>query len=658
LLLSAVTAALGAGRRLLDQSWPARYGAALIFTAGAVGFKLLFLDRISLESPFLILPVAVVLAAWAGGLGPSLLATAVCAVAADWFWLEPRFALLTGSPDEAVRLVLFGVEGVLIGLIATRPDGPRAGGEGRPPGPGAGQPWLAASERRHRRLLDGVRDFAVFLLDADGRVATWNAGAERVLGYPEAEALGRPYAAFAPAAGAGGGRPEDELRAAAERGRSEHTGWRERRDGSRFWAEAIVTAWRDDAGRVGYSVVLRDVTARREAEGILREREQALRHAQRMEAVGRLAGGVAHDFNNLLTVILGNLDLVLEGQVPADATRGLLEDVRRAGQRAANLTRQLLSFSRRQPIAPRRLDLNAVVADLESILRRVIGEHIVLVIDPRPGLGPVFADPGQVEQVLMNLCVNARDAMPKGGTLTVSTAEEEVGPSRVPADAEGVPGRYIVLTVADTGCGMDAETRARLFEPFFTTKEVGKGTGLGLATVYGIVRLAGGWVTVDSRPEEGATFRVYLPRAEGPAEVPRDQSPAARPRGAETLLLVEDEPALRDLAKRVLEGRGYTVLAAPDGEAGLRAARIFSGPIDLLVTDLVMPRMNGRQLAKELKVERPGIRVLFMSGYTDSVLGGLGSFDPGDELLDKPFLPDQLASTVREVLDRGRPESP
>jgi CheY-like chemotaxis protein len=253
--------------------------------------------------------------------------------------------------------------------------------------------------------------------------------------------------------------------------------------------------------------------------------------------------------------------------------------------------------------------------------------------------------------------VNARDAMPKGGTLTVATGEADVPAGRVPADADGVPGKYVVLTVADTGVGMDEETRARAFEPFFTTKEVGQGTGLGLATVYGIARAAGGWVTVDSKPGAGAKFRVYLPLAaaapDGAAAAP--PAAAARPGGAETVLLVEDEPAVRELARRVLEGRGYTVLAAPDGAAALEAARIFSGPIHLLVTDLVMPRVNGLQLSRRLTAERPGLRVLYISGYTDSVLGGLGSFEAGEDLLDKPFTPDQLAAKVREMLD-GAPQ--
>jgi signal transduction histidine kinase/ActR/RegA family two-component response regulator len=373
----------------------------------------------------------------------------------------------------------------------------------------------------------------------------------------------------------------------------------------------------------------------------------------KLEAVGRLAGGIAHDFNNLLTVILGNLDLILEHAAPPEMHEGLLEDVRAAGRRAAVLTRQLLAFSRREPAAPRRIDLNAVVTDLQSMLRRVIAEHITLTTDLRPDLGPVLADPGQIEQVVLNLVVNARDAMPKGGTLAICTDEKDVPTRELPADADGPSGRYVILLVSDTGCGMDAATQARIFEPFFTTKEVGKGTGLGLATVYGNVKQAKGWVAVESKPGAGSTFRAYLPRALGSAEVTPEANGYARPRtGTETILLVEDEPPLRDLAKRALEGAGYTVLACPDGKAAVEAARRFSGPIDLVVTDLVMPAMNGRQLAAMLMAERPGLPVLLMSGYSESIVANLSGMLPEEEMLDKPFVPDDLTRKVREMLDR------
>jgi CheY-like chemotaxis protein len=313
----------------------------------------------------------------------------------------------------------------------------------------------------------------------------------------------------------------------------------------------------------------------------------------------------------------------------------------------------LLSFSRRQPVEPKRIDVNAIVADMGSLLRRTIAEHIRLVTDLEPGLGSVLADPGQLEQVVLNLAVNAKDAMPQGGTLTIRTNEVGLAAADLPADADGPPGRYVVLSVTDTGHGMDDATKARIFEPFFTTKEVGKGTGLGLATVYGIIKQANGWVSVDSRPGGGATFRVYLPRTAGQAEeAPGPQSPAAASRGSETILLVEDESAVRDLAKRTLEAAGYTVLTCPDGKTAEEASRRYTGTIDLLVTDLIMPFVNGRQLAKTLIRERPGLRVLFMSGYSESVVAGLGPSQSEEELLDKPFVPGDLTRRVRKLLDK------
>ncbi len=637
--LSGAAAALGIDRTARDRAWPARYGAALVIVAAALGLNLFAFGSLSHPHPFTLLYAAVAVAAWAGGLGPALVATAVAAVAADWFWMRPR---PPGPADHTARLLLFAAEGAAIALACGRLQPALAAARRR-------RDEEAAAARRSRQLLAAVRDYAVFQLDPDGRVAVWNAGAARIFGLAEADALGRPFADFATAVDREMGRAAAELREAAEAGRSERAGWRRRADGSRFWAESVVTA---EADKAGFAVVVRDASARRQAEEAVRQSDEKLRQAQRLEAVGRLAGGIAHDFNNLLTVILGNLDLILEHGAAPELTRSLLEDVRAAGQRAAVLTRQLLSFSRREATAPRRVDVNAVVADMGAMLRRVIAEHITLATDLRPGVGPVLVDQGQLEQVVLNLVVNARDAMPKGGTLTLRTAEADVPAGELPADAEGPPGRYVVLTVADTGVGMDEATQARIFEPFFTTKEVGKGTGLGLATVYGNVKQARGWVAVDSRPGEGATFRVFLPRAAGAAEAAKPAAAGPRPTGSETVLLVEDEPALRDMAKRVLEGAGYMVLACPDGRAGMEASRRYSGPIDLLITDLVMPVVNGRQLAAALKQERSGLRVLFVSGYTESIVANLGGLEMGEELLDKPFVPDDLTRKVREMLDR------
>jgi PAS domain S-box-containing protein len=631
-----------ATRGFIDLSVPPRsgwlvgYGLALLVLAAALGLKVAFLDSLSRSQPYVLFYAAVAVAAWFGGWGPSLVVTLLATLSVEVFWSQPPDNPAAVSA-AVTRRELFIIEAFLIGLICARlrvlagVDGPRPPAE------------------RYKHLLEAIRDYAVFQLDKNGRVTTWTATAARILACTESEAVGRPYEDFFTPEDRAAGAPATELREADTAGRCERTGWRVRCDGTKFWGEVVITCGGDGPG---YAVVLRDASAKHQAEETVRQTDEQTRQAQRLEAVGRLAGGIAHDFNNLLTIILGNLDLILEHGAPAESHAGLLEDVRGAGKRAAVLTRQLLAFSRREQTVPQRIDLNSVVSDMGSMLRRVIAEHITLTTELRPGLGPVLADPGQIEQVVLNLVVNARDAMPKGGTLTIRTAERDVVGRELPADAESLPGRYVVLAVSDTGHGMDADTKARIFEPFFTTKDVGKGTGLGLATVYGIVKQAKGWVSVDSRPGAGATFRVFLPRAEGEAESASHSADAPTRGGTETVLLVEDEQALKDLAKRALESAGYTVLACVDGRAAIEASRHYTGPIDLLVTDLVMPLMNGRHLAALLRQERPAMKVMLMSGYTDSILVNLSGPVPGEEMLDKPFVPSELTRKVRDMLDR------
>ena len=371
-----------------------------------------------------------------------------------------------------------------------------------------------------------------------------------------------------------------------------------------------------------------------------------------MEAVGQLAGGVAHDFNNLLTVILGYSDVLAAKLDPGSLALEELDEIRSAGERAASLTRQLLAFSRQQVLERKVIDVNDLIANIEKMLRRLIGEDIELVTVPDPALRRVFADSGQLEQVIMNLAVNARDAMPRGGKLTLETANVELDQAYARAHATVRPGSYVMIAVSDTGVGMNAETLTRIFEPFFTTKERGKGTGLGLATVYGIVKQSGGYVWVYSEAERGTTFKIYLPPAEQGAEV--EEATAALPpvRGSETVLLVEDEESVRTLSRTILESYGYSVLEAGSGLEALEMVRERGGSIDLLLTDVVMPSMGGADLVTRLQVLRPGIRVLYMSGYTDDTVVRHAHLKQGRVFLQKPFTPETLVRKVREALGR------
>jgi PAS domain S-box-containing protein len=387
-----------------------------------------------------------------------------------------------------------------------------------------------------------------------------------------------------------------------------------------------------------------------------RHTEDMLQRSRQLEAVGGLAAGIAHDFNNVLGVITGHSELAQRQLPPEHALQSRLEQILKAAARAAALTRQLLAFSRKQVMQPRTLDLNAVVGDLGNMLRRVLGEDVDLVIETAPALGAVKADPTQLEQVLMNLAINARDAMPRGGHLRIETANAEFDGRYVATHPPAQPGRYVMLAVSDTGTGMDAETQQRIFEPFFTTKPPGEGTGLGLSTVYGIVKQSGGYIWVYSEPGRGTTFKIYLPCVDESVEPTAAAAASApSPRGDETVLLVEDTDDLRELIREVLEGKGYTVLVAADGKRALALAREHKGPIHLVLTDVVMPGLGGTDLAKELALAEPGIRVLYMSGYTNGVISKHGVAGLGVSLLEKPFTTERLAQAVREALSRGGP---
>ena len=397
----------------------------------------------------------------------------------------------------------------------------------------------------------------------------------------------------------------------------------------------------------------RDITARKRAEEEREKLEKQLRMSQKMEAIGSLAGGVAHDFNNLLSVILSYTGFVEDGLREGDPVKDDLLEVKKAAERAVALTHQLLAFSRKQDLQPMPLNLNQIAAGVEKMLRRILGEDIDLVLVLVPDLGLTLADPSQIEQVLMNLVVNARDAMPEGGKLTIETANVEIDEDYAARYAAMEPGPYVLLTVTDTGCGMDVQTKARLYEPFFTTKEKGKGTGLGLSTVYGIVKQSGGYIWVYSEPGQGTTFRVYLPR-EFLATMATAIKPSTLPRraaGTETILVVEDELALRKVATRILDAAGYTVLTAADGDEALLTCAQHAGDIHLLLTDMVMPRMSGSLLAQQLFKTLPTLKVLYMSGYTYNAIGHHGVLDAGTHFIAKPFTATDLTRKVRAVLD-------
>jgi PAS domain S-box-containing protein len=513
--------------------------------------------------------------------------------------------------------------------------------------------------------VNGIADHAMVLLQRDGAIGAWNGGAERMFGYPEKVIVGRNVDVL---------HPDDDpaeplLAEAAAYGKVETRGRRTRADGTLFDAEVIIAAvYADDGTLRGFAMVVHDIT-RQQAETARREAfEEQVRQSQRLESIGQLAGGVAHDFNNLLSVVLGSVTLlegtlrdVLAGSEARDQVLADLRQIEEAARRGAALTRQLLTFSRRDVVAPQVLDVDEVVENVSEMLRRTIGEHISLRFET--GDTPrwrVLIDRGQLEQVLVNLAVNARDAMPEGGSLSIETRNEELDEAFLQPEARMTPGPYVVLVVSDTGIGMEPEVAARAFEPFFTTKPAGSGTGLGLATIYGIVTGSGGVVRLYSEPSLGTTVKVYLPATS--AEVTTLGVSASEPevrarQGNETVLVVEDEPAVRELARRLLVEAGYDVLVASNGRDALEAFDARGGNVDLVLTDLIMPGMSGRELAHRLRARRPNVNVLYMSGYTAGLLGEQAFLDEGEDLVEKPFTRALLLRKVDAVLDRGVTES-
>jgi two-component system cell cycle sensor histidine kinase/response regulator CckA len=502
-------------------------------------------------------------------------------------------------------------------------------------------------EAERIRLTAAIEQSAdsIIITDPTGAIEYVNPAFEALTGYARSEVLGQnPRILKSDKQNADFYRDMWERLTRGEVWRSHFVN--RRKDGTLYEQQASISAVVDDAGKiVNYVGVARDITRERSLEAQLSQ-------AQRMESVGRLAGGVAHDFNNLLTVIMGSAQMLVEALGPDDPARVDVTDILGASGRAAALTRQLLAFSRRQVLEPQVVDLNGVVSGMSTMLRRLIGEDIELKTALDQQLDAVYADPGQLEQVIMNLAVNARDAMPEGGTLIIETANVELDEGAAERHVDAAPGRYVRLTMTDTGTGMADETKAHLFEPFYTTKERGRGTGLGLATVHGIIRQSGGHIWVYSEPGEGTSFQIHLPcAASGAAARPSGPSAAPAAGGTETILVAEDERAVGDLIERTLQARGYTVLMSRRGDEALKVAASHEGTIALLVTDVVMPGMGGRALAQQLEATRPDMRVLFISGYTDNAIVHQGRLDPGVQLLQKPFSPDALVRRVREVLD-------
>jgi len=604
-----------------------RYGVALLSTVLAL-IPTIFLSDIA-ESRLVVFAVAVMVSAWYGGWKPGLAATSFALTVSAYYSFAGNH-----TPSEyrkaLAHLGLFFAVALLIcwfnaALRAT-------------------QDSLRRSEINFRSLVMNA-PYGICRCDALGILQDANPAMVAMFGYDSAAEMTGRHLGSLYADAQQWFHTADYFHARKEF--NNLTTECLRKDGSAIVARISgrsIANGKEGGGT--FEIFMEDVTETRTL-------ELQLRQAQKMEAIGRLAGGIAHDFNNLLMVISGYSEFLLERLGPDPHLRGPAQEISNATQRATSLTRQLLAFSRKQMLAPKVLDLNEVVAENLKMLTRMIGEDIDLVMVPGPALGAVRADPGQIDQVIMNLAVNARDAMPQGGKLTIETSNITLDDSFARTHAPLMAGDYIMLAISDTGVGMDNDTQSRIFEPFFTTKGA-KGTGLGLSTVYGIVKQSGGFIFVDSQPLRGTAFRAYFPRVDGREDAAAAQDTIGLPRpdhGQETILLVEDEINLRRLARQYLETQGYKILEAEDGAAALQIVDGYQEPINLLLTDVIMPGMNGRELASQISKLRPEVRVLYMSGYTENAIGHDGTLDAGINLLQKPFSLPALRDRVREVLD-------
>ena len=604
-----------------------RYGVAVLSTTLAL-IPALLLPNIT-ESRLAVFAVAVMVSAWYGGWKPGLVATSFALTVSAYFSFSGEHTPAQFR-STMLRLALFVVLAALICWFnaALR----------------AAQESLRRSEMNFRSLVTNA-PYGICRCDSAGQLLDVNPALLAVLGYSSAQELVGKHLGALYTDTHQWFELADHLRSAAPLN-GLIVEWK-RKDGTSTVVRVSGRAVSDGNKGTAFELFAEDVTERRAL-------EQQLRQSQKMEAVGRLAGGIAHDFNNLLMVISGYSEFLLDRLGPEPTLRGPAQEIASAAGRATSLTRQLLAFSRKQMMAPKILDLNGVVTENLKMLTRVIGEDIDLVMVPAAGLGAVRADAGQIEQVIMNLAVNARDAMPSGGKLTIETSNVSLDDDYARFHAPLRPGDYVMLAISDNGLGMDSETQSHIFEPFFTTKGL-KGTGLGLSTVYGIVKQSGGYIWVYSEPGKGTTFKIYLPRvperAESPAQVASHEESAATEPGTETVLIVEDETNLRYLVRQFLEKQGYRVIEAADGAVAMQIAVAHEGVIHLLLTDVIMPGMNGRELAQRMAEIRPNTKVLYMSGYTENVIGHNGTLDAGVRLLQKPFTLRELKSKVREVLD-------
>jgi PAS domain S-box-containing protein len=566
-------------------------------------------------------------------------------------WLQLRAEIVSGSDPRPARVV-----GVLMDITDRKTSENTLHRENEELQVDRAKAEVVArkSETNFRLLIESVVDYAIYMLDPTGRVVSWNPGAERIKGYTSEEIIGESFSRFYTEEDRAAGIPDLALSTAAETGRFTAEAWRCRKDGSRFWASVVIDAIRDGGELVGFVKVTRDLTERRQTQIELEEAREQLFQLQKMEAVGQLTGGIAHDFNNLLTGISGSLEMI-----QTRLSQGRINDLQSyamaaqgAATRAAALTHRLLAFSRRQTLDPKPTNINRLVSDLEDLIRRTVGPSIRIEVAGAVSLWTTFVDPPQLENALLNLCINARDAMPEGGKLTIETGNRwlDDGGAR---ERELVSGQYVSLCVSDTGTGMSPELIARAFDPFFTTKPIGMGTGLGLSMIYGFAKQSSGAVRIYSEVGQGTTVCIYLPRHYGEEErtdVPVDRGGLARAEQGETVLVVDDEPNVRMLVTEILEDLGYTAIEASDGAAGLRVLQ-SEARVDLLVTDVGLPNgINGRQVADAGRVLRPGLKVLFITGFAENALLGHGHLDPGMQVMTKPFAMEALARRIKQII--------